>query len=91
MSFDALEGPLDIVLLSSLDETANCQTKQKPGNHPNFEKEKKRSPSEKAILGATLGIPEHSWSNSRNGTHDLIFVKALLSTLLFQPQTLPSS
>ena len=40
------------------------------GNHPKFEK--KSSRSEKAILGATLGIPGSSRSNSRNGTHDLI-------------------
>ena len=36
----------------------------------------------KAILGATLGIPGHSRSNSRNGTHDLIYVKALFSEQL---------
>ena len=55
---------------------------------------KKRSRSEKAILGATLGIPGHSRSNSRNGTHDLIYVKTLfseqlserLSELEFQPK-----
>ena len=38
---------------------------RRPGNHPNFEK--KRSRSERAILGATLGLPGHSRSNSRNG------------------------
>ena len=54
---------------------------QKPGNHPNFEK-KKRSRSEKAILGATLGIPGYSRSNSRNGAHDLIYVKTLFSAQL---------
>ena len=44
------------------------------GTTPISEK-KKRSRSEKAVLGATLGIPGHSRSNSRNGTHDLISVK----------------
>ena len=44
----------------------------------------KRSRSEKAILGATLGIPGHSRSNSRNGTHDLIYVKTLFSEQLSQ-------
>ena len=53
---------------------------QKAGNHPNFEK--KRSRSEKAILGATLGIPGHSRSNSRNGSHDLIYVRTLFSEQL---------
>ena len=53
---------------------------QKPGNHPNFEK--KRSPSEKAILGATLGILGYSRSNSQNGTDDLIYVKTLFSEQL---------
>ena len=53
---------------------------QKPGNHPNFEK--KRSRSEKAILGANLGIPGYSRNNSRNGTHDLICVKTLFSEQL---------
>ena len=53
---------------------------QKPGNRRNFEK--KRSRSEKAILGATLGIPGHSRSDSRNGTHDLIYVKTLFSEQL---------
>ena len=43
---------------------------------------KKRSRSEKAILGAILGIPGHSRSNSRNGTHDLIYVKTLFSEQL---------
>ena len=43
---------------------------------------KKRSRSEKAILGATLGIPGHSRSNSRNGTHDLIYVKTQFSEQL---------
>ena len=42
----------------------------------------KRSRSEKAILGATLGIPGYSRSNSRNGTHDLIYVKTLFSERL---------
>ena len=36
---------------------------------------KKRTRSEKAILGATLGVPGYSRSNSRNGAHDLIYVK----------------
>ena len=53
---------------------------QKPGNHPNFKK--KRSGSEKAILGATLGIPGHSRSHSRNGSYDLIYVKTLFSEQL---------
>ena len=53
---------------------------QKPGNYPHFEK--KSSRSEKAILGATLGIPGHSRSNSRNGTLDLIYVKTLFSEQL---------
>ena len=43
---------------------------------------KKRSRSEKAILGATLGIPGHSRSNSRNGAHDLIYVKTPFSEQL---------
>ena len=43
---------------------------------------KKGSRSEKAILGAILGIPEHSRSNSRNGTHDLIYAKTLFSEQL---------
>ena len=43
---------------------------------------KKRSRSEKAILGAILGIPGHSRSNSRNGTHDLIYEKTLFSEQL---------
>ena len=43
---------------------------------------KKRSRSEKAILGATLGILGHSRSNSPNGTHDLIYVKTLFSEQL---------
>ena len=43
---------------------------------------KKRSRSEKAILGATLRIPGYSRSNSRNGTHDLIYVKSLFSEQL---------
>ena len=42
---------------------------------PQFEK--KPSQSEKAILGATLRIPGHSRSNSRNGSHDLIYAKTL--------------
>ena len=70
---------------------------QRPGNHPNFEK--KRSRSEKAILGATLGIPGHSRSNSRNGSHDLIYVKTLfseqlserLSELVGRPKFSPNS
>ena len=37
-------------------------------DHPNFEK--KRSRSQKAILGATLGIPGHS----RNGSHNPMYV-----------------
>ena len=41
-----------------------------------------QSRSEKAILGATLGIPGYSRSNSRNGTHDLINVKTLFSEQL---------
>ena len=45
-------------------------------------RQKKRSRSEKAILGATLGIPGHSWSNSWNGSHDLIYVKTLFSEQL---------
>ena len=45
-------------------------------------KKKKNSRSEKAILGATLGIPGYSRSNSRNGTHDLIYVKTLFSEQL---------
>ena len=45
---------------------------------------KKRSRSEKAILGATLGIPGHSRSNSRNGSHDLIYVKTLFSEQLLE-------
>ena len=53
---------------------------QKPGNNPDLEK--KRSRSEKAILGATPGIPGHSRSNSRNGSHDLIYVKTLFSEQL---------
>ena len=36
-----------------------------------------KSRSGKAILGATLGIPGYSRSNSRNGSHDLIYVKTL--------------
>ena len=55
---------------------------RKPGNHPNFEK--KSSRSEKAILGATLGIPGYSRSTSRNGTHDLFYVKTLFSEQLSQ-------
>ena len=47
-------------------------------------KKKKRSRSEKAILGATLGIPGYSRSNSRNGTHDLIYVKTLFSEQLLE-------
>ena len=59
---------------------------------------KKRSRSEKAILGATLGIPGHSRSNSRNGTHEPILcenpiLRATLGatlgigwTLKFQPK-----
>ena len=44
---------------------------------------KKRSRSEKAILvGATPGIPGYSRSNSRNGTHDLVYVKTLFSEQL---------
>ena len=53
---------------------------QKPGNHPNFAK--KGSRSEKAILGATLGIPGYSRSNSRDGTHGPIYVKTLFSEQL---------
>ena len=53
---------------------------QKPGNQPNFEN--KKTLGEKAILGATLGIPGHSQSNSRNGSHDLIYVKTLFSEQL---------
>ena len=45
-------------------------------------KKKKRSRSEKAILGKTLGIPGHSRSNSRNGTRDLIYLKTLFSEQL---------
>ena len=48
----------------------------------NLGTDKKRSRSEKAILGATLGIPGYSWSSSRNGTHDLIYVKTLFSEQL---------
>ena len=43
---------------------------------------KKRSRSEKVILGATLGILGHSWSSSRNGTRNLIYVKTLVSEQL---------
>ena len=43
---------------------------------------KKRSRSEKAILGATLGIPGYSRSNSRNDAHDLIYVNTLFSEQL---------
>ena len=59
----------------------SCTQSQKPGNHPNVGK-KTRSRSEKAILGATLGIPGHSQSNSRNGNHDLIYVRTLFSEQL---------
>ena len=43
---------------------------------------KTRSRTEKAILGATLGIPGYSRSNSRNGSRDLIYVKTLFSEQL---------
>ena len=36
----------------------------------------------KAILGGTLGIPGYSRSNSRNLSHDLIYVKTLFSEQL---------
>ena len=43
---------------------------------------KKRSRSEKAILGATLGLPGNPRSNSRNGAHDRIYVKTRFSEQL---------
>ena len=74
-------------LIAARQETAvrqflllNCRAiTQKPGNCPSFEK---CSRSEKAILGATLGIPGYSRSNSRNDSHDLIYVKTLFSEQL---------
>ena len=45
---------------------------------------KDHSWSEKAVLGATLGIPGHERSNSRNGTHGLIYVKTLFSEQLLE-------
>ena len=75
-------GPHVVLALFPVFRVLVCERFQsrKPGNHPNFER--KRSRSEKAILGATLGIPGHSRSNSRNGTHNLIYVKTLLSEQL---------
>ena len=45
-------------------------------NHPNSER---NALGVKVILGATLGIPGHSWSNARKYTHDLCHVRAQLS------------
>ena len=42
---------------------------------------KRSSRSEKAILGATLGMPGHSPSNSRNCAEDLSYVKPVFSQL----------
>ena len=42
------------------------------GTTPTLKKKQKRSRSEKAILGATLGILGNARSNSRNDTHDLV-------------------
>ena len=51
--------------------------------------------AEKAILRATRGIPGHSRSNSRNSTHDLIYVKSLfweqLSELVGRQSFSPNS
>ena len=65
---------------------------------PQFGK-KKGSRTEKAILGATFGIPGYFQSNSRNCTHDLSYVKTLfpeqlserLSELVGRQQFSPKS
>ena len=49
---------------------------QKPANHPKY---KKKLKSSQTILGATLGMPGHSRSNSRNCTNNLSHAKLILS------------
>ena len=59
--------------------------------HPEERKKKKRTRSQKAILGATTEIPGHSRSNSRNCPQDLTHARIFLEQLASGPRELQSA